>query len=195
VVLVLVVAVVALSAVVLTGGARHASVRLRAVRLLVAAAVVQLGAGLLLPDSGAARAAALVLTAVLVGLFLAGNIGVAGAPLIAAGLLLNGLVIAANAAMPVSVAGARAAGLARAELRLPEDALREPLTAQTRLGFLGDVIPVAMPGLPQVVSPGDVLVAAGVGLLLTTARPRQTARRADRSTVLVSESTTLGSYS
>ena len=53
---------------------------------------------------------------------------------------------------------------------------------------------VALPWRPQVVSAGDVLVAAGVGLLLVAARG-QTPRRAERSTVLDSDSTTVGSYS
>jgi hypothetical protein len=193
--LVLVVAVLALTAALLTGGARLAQVRLRAVRLLVAAAVVQLGTSALAPGSGLARGTALVLTALLVGLFVYGNWRVAGTPLIGLGLLLNLVVIAANGAMPVSVAAAERAGLTRAELGLPGDAMREPLGSGTVLGRLGDVVPVALPWQPQVVSPGDVLVAAGVGLLLVSARRRQTPRRAERSTVLDSDSTTIGSYS
>ena len=38
--------------------------------------------------------------------------------------------------------------------------------AATRLPWLGDVVPVALPGLGQAVSAGDVLIAAGAGLLL-----------------------------
>ena len=44
-------------------------------------------------------------------------------------------------------------------------------------------------------SPGDVLVAAGVGLLVLFGGARQTPRRIERSTVLVRDSTTTGSYS
>jgi hypothetical protein len=97
----------------------------------------------------------------------------------------------------VSVAAAGRAGITQAELHLGTDALREPTGPGTRLARLGDVVPVALPRWPQVVSPGDVLVAAGVGLLLLTAGPRraQTPRRAARSTVLDSDSTTVGSYS
>lgn len=195
VVLVLLVAVLALGAALLTGGSRLAQVRLRAVRLLVAAAVVQLGTSALAPHSGVVRTTALVMTSVLVGLFVYGNWKVAGAPLIGAGLLLNVLVVVANGAMPVSVDAAARAGMTRAELALTADAMREPLTDATVLGWLADVIPVALPWRPQVVSPGDVLVAAGVGLLLVSARGAQTPTRAKRSTVLVSESTTTGSYS
>jgi hypothetical protein len=37
---------------------------------------------------------------------------------------------------------------------------------RTRLRPLGDVIPVPLPLRPEVVSPGDVLVAAGLGQLV-----------------------------
>lgn len=194
-VLVLLVAVIAVAAALVTGGGRLAQVRLRAVRLLVAAAVVQLATSTVAPDSSVARLTALVATTVLVGLFVYGNRGVAGTPLIGLGLLLNVVVVAANGAMPVSVDAAREAGLSRADLGLPRDALREPADDSTVLGALGDVIPVALPWRPQVVSAGDVLVASGVGLLIVTARGRQTPRRAVRSTVLAKESTTTGSYS
>ncbi len=200
-VLVLVVAVGALLVGALTGGGRLSRIRLRAVRLLVAAAVVQLLTSTLAPGSGLARGMALVLTTVLVGLFLAGNARLPGVPLMALGLLLNVVVVTANAAMPVSVDAAAKAGIARHELHLGSDAMREPTGAGTRLARLGDVVPVAMPRWPQVVSVGDVLVAAGVGLLLVTAGARrrrdgrQTPRRTVRSTVWESDSTTVGSYS
>jgi hypothetical protein len=195
VLLVLLVAALALLAATLIGGARLAQVRLRAVRLLVAAAVVQVGTSALAPASGFARAVALVLTTVLVGLFVYGNRMVAGTPLIGAGLLLNVVVVAANGAMPVSLSAAADAGLPRAALALDEDAMREPVDDDTRLAMLGDVVPLTLPWRAQVVSPGDVLVASGVGLLLVSAGGRQTPRRAVRSTALESESTTVGSYS
>jgi hypothetical protein len=194
VVLVLLVAVGALAVALVTRGTGLARVRLRAVRLLVAAAVVQLAASALAPGSGLARGFALVLTTLLVGLFVVGNRRVAGTPLIGLGLLLNVLVVGANAAMPVSVDAAVRAGLSRSDLQLDSDALREPVTPATRLAWLGDVVPVALPWRPQVVSAGDVLVAAGVGLLLVAARG-QTPRRAARSTVFESDSTTVVSYS
>jgi len=193
-VLVLLVAVGALAVAVVTRGTGLARVRLRAVRLLVAAAVVQVTTWFLAPGSGLARALALALTTVLVGLFVVGNRKVAGAPLIGLGLLLNVLVVGANAAMPVSVSAAHRAGLSTADLGLGADGMRERLTSSTWLPWLGDVVPVALPWQPQVVSAGDVLVAAGVGLLLVGARG-QTPRRAARSTVLESDSTTVGSYS
>jgi hypothetical protein len=208
VVLVLLVAVGALGVALVTRGAGLGRVHLRAVRLLVAAAVAQLVTSTLAPGSATARALALVLTTLLVGLFVVGNRRVAGTPLIGLGLLLNVLVVGANAAMPVSVDAAARAGLTRGQLHLERDAMREAVGPGTRLAWLGDVVPVALPRRPQVVSPGDVLVAAGVGLLLVTARGRsrpggrgsrsagaQTPSREARSTVEDRHSTTVGSYS
>ena len=213
-VLVLLVAVGALGVALVTRGTGLGRVHLRAVRLLVAAAVVQLVTSALAPGSAVARGVALVLTTLLVGLFVVGNRRVAGTPLIGLGLLLNVLVVGANAAMPVSVDAAERAGLTRAQLHLERDAMREAVGPATRLPWLGDVVPVALPWRPQVVSPGDVLVAAGVGLLLVTARgrsrpggpggpagpgvrsaPPQTPSREARSTVEDRHSTTVGSYS
>lgn len=195
VVLVVLVAGLAGLVAVLTGGAKLAGMRIRAVRLLVAAAVAQLGTSALAPESGLARGAALVATTLLVALFVYGNRAVAGTPLVAAGLLLNVVVVTANGAMPVSYWAAERAGMSRADLGLERDAMREPAGGSTRLRFLGDVLPVALPVRPQVVSPGDALVAAGIGLLLVSARGAQPRRRTERSTALDSDSTTVGSYS
>lgn len=202
-VLVLVVAVAALLVTVMTEPARLTRVRVRAVRLLVVAALVQVATSTFAAGSAPARGTALVLTTVLVGLFLVGNVRLPGVPLMALGLLLNVVVVTANAAMPVSVGSAARAGLSRADLHLSTDALREPTGPGTRFAALGDVVPVALPRRPQVVSAGDVLVAAGVALLLVTAgargprqgRERQTPRRTVRSTVWERDSTTSGSYS
>ena len=210
-VVVVVVAVLALTLVASTGHLRPlASLPVRAVRLLVAAAVVQAGTAVLAPGSAFLRVVALLLTVLLVGLFLAGNLGLPGVPLVAAGLLLNVVVIVANGAMPVSTVAAAEAGVGREALALGDDPLREELHGGTRLGLLGDRVPVPAPGWAQVVSAGDVLVAAGVGLLLVagsvpraprrqrpgsrSAKP-QAPRRADRSMALAMESTTRGSYS
>jgi hypothetical protein len=196
--LVLVVAVLAIAVAVAAGGDRLLGLRVRAVRLLVAAAVLQLVSGTLAPGSAAVRAPTMILSALLVALFLWGNWQVAGVPLIAAGLLLNCVVVAVNFAMPVSVSAAARAGLAPSDLRLGDDPFHERSGPHTLLPVLGDTIPVALPWRPQVVSPGDVLVAAGVGLLLVTggARPRRLPQnRAERVTVLDRESTTRGSYS
>ena len=171
-VLVLVVASLAVAVSVARGRgmAAQGAPRIRAVRLLVAAAVVQVGTSLLFAGSGLARGLALVLTTLLVGLVLAANGRLPGVPLIGLGLLLNVMVVMANGAMPVSISAAARAGLARADLHLGSDAVHEPAGRGTRLRRLGDVVPVALPWRPQVVSPGDVLVAAGVLLLLVSRR-------------------------
>jgi len=204
VILVLVVAVLAVAVAVAAGGDRLAHLRVRAVRLLVVAAVLQLVSGTLASGSVAIRVLALILSALLVALFLWGNWQVAGIPLIAAGLLLNCVVVVLNFAMPVSVDAAARAGLTPAELRLGDDPFHERIGPHTLLADLGDTIPVALPMQPQVVSPGDVLVAAGVALLLVTGGTRRLTRetqshrtqnREERMTVLDRESTTRGSYS
>jgi hypothetical protein len=203
VILVLVVAVLAVAVAVAAGGDRLVRLRVRAVRLLVVTAVLQLVTATLAPGSVAIRVLTLMLSALLVGLFLWGNWRVAGVPLIAAGLLLNGVVVALNFAMPVSVTAAARAGLKPAELHLGDDPFHERAGSHTLLGDLGDTIPVALPVQPQVVSPGDVLVAAGVALLLVTGGawrhqlrpPPRPQNRADRTTILDNESTTRGSYS
>ena len=203
-ILVLVVAVLAVAVAVAAGGDRLAHLRVRAVRLLVVAAVLQLVSGTLASGSVAIRVLALILSALLVALFLWGNWQVAGVPLIAAGLLLNCVVVVLNFAMPVSVDAAARAGLTPAELRLGDDPFHERIGPHTLLADLGDTIPVALPMQPQVVSPGDVLVAAGVALLLVTGgtrrltretQSRRTQNREERMTVLDRESTTRGSYS
>ncbi len=203
-ILVLVVAVLAVAVAVAAGGDRLAHLRVRAVRLLVVAAVLQLVSGTLASGSVAIRVLALILSALLVALFLWGNWQVAGIPLIAAGLLLNCVVVVLNFAMPVSVDAAARAGLRPAELRLGDDPFHERIGPHTLLADLGDTIPVALPMQPQVVSPGDVLVAAGVALLLVTGgtrrltretQSRRTQNREERMTVLDRESTTRGSYS
>jgi hypothetical protein len=212
VVVVVVVTVLALTLVAVTGHLRPLSaMRVKAARLLVAAAVVQVGTTVLAPGSVVLRVTAVVVTILLVGLFLSANLGLPGVPLIAAGLLLNVVVIVANGAMPVSTSAAAGAGVGAEALRLADDPLREPLGDGTRLPLLADRVPVPAPGWAQVVSAGDVLAAAGIGLLLIagsvptapqrhrrTGPPRragQAPRRADRSIALAMESTTRGSYS
>ena len=79
---------------------------------------------------------ALILSALLVALFLWGNWQVAGIPLIAAGLLLNCVVVVLNFAMPVSVDAAARAGLTPAELRLGDDPFHERHGPHTLLADL-----------------------------------------------------------
>ncbi len=153
--------------------ARLADLTLRSRRLLVLALAAQaVGAAV----GGPVWAGGLVASAALVVAFLARNRGVRGLGLVALGLLLNGVVVAANGAMPVSERAALRAGVPLEALPAApgpglapygvDDPRHEPETASTRLRLLGDVVPVPLPLRPEVVSPGDVLVAAGLGQLV-----------------------------
>ena len=90
------------------------------------------------------------------------NRAVQGAALIAAGLAANGLVLVLNAAMPVSVSAVERAGAEPSAILEPAE--RAPLGPDTLLPWLGKTVPVAFPPRPEVVTPGDVAVAAGLAL-------------------------------
>lgn len=163
--LVLVVLVVALAVGWARGGSlnRLGSLPLRSRRLVVGALAAQLLGSVV---GGPFYPLGLVLSAALVVWFLLRNRGIRGTGLVALGLLANALVVTANGAMPVSTDAAARAGVGVQDLLVDADARHEPAGAQTRLRWLGDVVPVPLPLRPEVVSPGDVLVAAGLGQLV-----------------------------
>lgn len=120
---------------------------------------------------GSARAyyvTGMILSALLVTVFVARNRGVPGMPLVALGFLMNALVVTANGAMPVSADAAARAGLPVAAVYAGVDAKHEPLDDRTRLRPLADVIPVPVPTGrgSNVLSAGDVVLAAGIGVLV-----------------------------
>lgn len=131
--------------------------------LVVAAVLTQLTGALL---GGSLYPLALAASVLLLGIFLARNRGVRGTGLVALGLLGNALVVGVNGAMPVSAHASGRAGLSTQDLLAGTDPRHELATAATRLRPLGDVIPVLLPGRPEIVSPGDVLVAAGLAQLI-----------------------------
>jgi hypothetical protein len=203
---VLVAVVMALAAVVaaVRGGrpARLAHLPLRRTRLLASAT----GSYLLGVVAGSlwapAHAALLVATAGFVGLFVWLNRAVPGLVLIGLGMAANALVVVANGAMPVSLDAAERVGLRATDLRLDTNPRHEAVGSGTRVALLGDVVPFALPGRSQVVSPGDVAVAAGAGLALyagmtgtAALRPARRRQVAVRASTRASDSTTLGSYS
>ncbi len=131
--------------------------------LVALAVVVQLAGGLV---GGPAYPLGLTLSAALAGTFLAVNRGVRGTGLVALGLLANALVVGLNGAMPVSAEASGRAGISTQDLLSGADPRHELADSATRLQALGDVVPVLLPGHHEVVSPGDVLVAAGLAQLV-----------------------------
>jgi hypothetical protein len=93
--------------------------------------------------------------------------------LLGLGLGLNALVIVANGAMPVELPAATAAGVRTGSLL--HDPRHAVAGARTRLPLLDDRIALPLPGQPQVLSAGDVLVAAGAGLMIAQAMRRRLA--------------------
>jgi hypothetical protein len=147
-----------------TGGSleRLGSLPLRSLGLVAGALAAQLAGTLV---GGPAHPLGLAASAALVVAFLARNRSVRGTGLVALGLLANALVVAANGAMPVSPQAADRAGVGVLEA-MTGDRRHELEGPDTRLRALGDVVPVPLPLRPEVVSVGDVLVAAGLGQLV-----------------------------
>ena len=147
----------------LAGGCldRLGGVVLRRRRLVLGALVAQLLATVV---GGPVFPLGLIVSAGLAIAFLGVNRSLPGTGLVALGLLANALVVAANGAMPVSAVAAARAGVPDPDLAA--DLRHEPADARTLLPWLGDVVPVPLPVRPEVVSPGDVLVAAGLAQLV-----------------------------
>ena len=154
------------------GGRWHrlAHLHLRARPLVVAAVVAQAGGALVgLAGFGDARRAyvvGLVASAVCALVFCTRNLSVPGVALVSGGLIANALVVAANGAMPVSIVAAYHARVPIAAISTGSDARHEIAGIGTHLRWLGDIVPVPLPLRPEVVSPGDVLVAAGLAELV-----------------------------
>ncbi|HWH28912.1 MAG TPA: DUF5317 family protein [Mycobacteriales bacterium] len=166
-----VVLLAALAAGRLAGGSleRLGTLRLRRRRLAVLAAALQV-VGVLV--GGPVHALGLVASAGCVVAFLAANRSVRGTGLVALGLLANALVIGLNGAMPVSAEAAARAGAGTGALVDGSDPRHELSGPGTRLPWLGDVVPVPLPVRPEVVSPGDVLVVAGLAQLVVAGMVR-----------------------
>lgn len=84
-----------------------------------------------------------------------------GARLIALGLAANALALLLNGAIPTVPSAADRAG---ATLSAEEHAVADG----SHLDWLGKSIPVAFPPRPEVVSPGDIAIAAGIAVVLAT---------------------------
>src|SRR3954463_14948300 len=98
--------------------------------------------------------------------FCVGNRYVPGVPLVTLGLAVNALVVTLNGAMPVSIVAALRAGVPITDIAAGYDA-RHTVAGEGRVRpSPGDVWPLPLPIRPEVVSAGDVLVAAGLGELV-----------------------------
>ncbi|MCI0686139.1 MAG: DUF5317 domain-containing protein [Sporichthyaceae bacterium] len=212
---------------------RLGKLRLRRTGWLLAASGCQLAVALSMAfavalDDPRVDYSALAIVAVAIGTalgygllapFLTANLWLPGVALAALGVAANALVITVNGAMPVAIGAVRAVqapvsdGALRAELDRPwpDDPRHAWAGPDTTLDWLGDVIPIPLPLRAEVVSVGDLLIAAGVGLFVhaglrtgmgtgTGGRPNgpgpvQSTTYAARSTIPARESTTRGSYS
>ncbi len=145
---------------------------LRDAWLVVVALVVQLLGGLV---GGVAYPLGLAVSALMVLRFLTRNRGVRGTGLVGVGLLLNALVVGANGAMPVSVHASGQAGVTTQAILAGDDPRHELSGPDTLFPWLADVVPVALPWRPEVVSAGDVLITAGLGQLVVVGMTRRRA--------------------
>lgn len=145
---------------------------------LVFVAVAAQAAGAFAGAMGLAYASVLYVvgmlsSAALVVVFVARNRDLPGMPLIALGFLLNAIVVTANGAMPVSQEAADRVGISTVGLYRNADAKHELIDSGTRLEPLADIVPVPLPKPlargSNVVSVGDVVLAAGIGVLVVNA--------------------------
>ncbi len=162
-------AVGAVIAALLAGGSWNGfnGVRVHWPWLVVAAILAQaIGAELAAHGSHRWYIAGLALSAAVALAFCLLNLRLAGLALITLGLALNALVVGLNSAMPVSIFSASRADVSIATISVGDDPRHTIAGIGTTWRALGDTIPVPLPIAPEVVSPGDVLVAAGIGELL-----------------------------
>lgn len=180
--LVVLVAVGAVVAALLAGGSWHGLTEL-AVRWpwLVVLAILTQSAGMVLAEHASRDwyTAGLACSAAIALVFCLANVALAGLALITLGLALNALVVGLNQAMPVSIFSAARADVSIATISVGDDPRHSIAGIGSTWRALGDTIPVPLPVAPEVVSPGDVLVAAGIGELLFVTLRRRHRERAD----------------
>lgn len=147
----------------LRGGSLKEDLGLRMMWLAPVAYALQVINRSLVPDLH------LVVTAVSYGLLLYFawvNIENQGVRFILIGVLLNVVVILANGGrIPVDIEAARAVGVDVDELSRRVLAKHAPLISDSRLPFLGDVIPVPFP-IARIISLGDIFAVCGSFLLV-----------------------------
>lgn len=96
------------------------------------------------------------------------NRRIMGMGLVATGVLMNMLVVAANAGMPVVTANLPSDAAAASVVAIERSWLHVAAHASTRFLILADVVPIPGPqGLRGMASIGDALLALGVAVALT----------------------------
>jgi hypothetical protein len=168
----------------LGGSTRGLRVPLARPHLLVTAFCVLAVEPLLSPAVPYSYPLALAVSGTLVTQFAVRNAAVPGIAVAGLGLALNAAVVILNGAMPVSLEAAARAGVPIERLDLGADPRHEQLDASTRLAVLADIVPTPIPGLREITSAGDVLLATGLGLFVVSAM--RSSSRTDRPAVAVS---------
>lgn len=166
----------------LRGGRFHrlAHAPLRWVWLLFVGVMFQVAADALvilevLEATGAVTYGLLLTSQILVIVWVIGNWQLPGLVLVAIGLILNAVVMAANGAMPVSPEAIAVLGRDGSDLVRGKHILMDETT---RLPWLADIWPV--PPILAIISVGDVILAAGlipITHYLMTYRPQAERRR------------------
>lgn len=157
--------------------ANLAETSFRLVPLLLMGLALQLTVTFAPGDIDGKVAVALLIAAnALVAAFVIANRDMPGMLAMLAGLVLNVAVIAVNGGMPVSQTAAEIAGVHSLNDVGAEHLV---LDAGTRVPWLSDVIPIPRTG--EVLSVGDLLLAAGMGRLVY-ARARTPRSRLDSNT-------------
>ncbi len=143
------------------GGTLGALARVHVLRpWLFASVILVLAVGGLVP---ALHSPAWIVAAVLAALFAGMNNRLPGLGLLVTGIIANAAVITVNGGqMPVSLWGADRAGVPIGDILT--SAFHSPAGDGTSLRLLSDIIPLPFPGVPAVVSVGDVAMAAALGL-------------------------------
>src|SRR5262245_48048301 len=109
--------------------------------------------------------ALLILSYVYLIIFCLANLRLVGMGLICIGIALNALAIALNHGMPVREEAIRAAGFSGQQRELTIHEVKHRLeTPDTKLAFLGDIIPVRP--MHTVVSFGDLILSVGIADLI-----------------------------
>lgn len=180
---VLLVLAIAVIASLLRGGRFHrlAKAPLEHVWLLFLGVGLQVAADVLviaevLEPTGAVSYGLLLVSQLVVLAWVISNWQLPGLVLVALGLLLNAIVMAANGAMPVDPDAIAALGRDSSDLVRGKHVVMDD---DTRLPWLADIWPV--PPLRSIISVGDVLLAAGLIPIthhLMTYRPPKERRRA-----------------